>query len=102
MIYTDDKGIVNIEYGHGSIMGFQCEYPDEIAVAYSLSSTDKHDIGCLCENFDELKEKFDDEIGVSARIRFTKIESMDIVIKDLIELREKLKNKLRKPQKTAP
>ena len=91
MIYTDEHGIVNIVYGFGSIMGFMTE-PSNGACGYALSSTDPHEVGAECENFDDLSGKPACDVGVSVFFSFSKVESIDILIGDLEKIRKELIN----------
>ena len=72
MIYTDEDGIVNIEYGHGSIMGMQAEYPGEPILVYSLIPCDKHEIGELCKDWEKNSGKTDVEHGATVRLKFSR------------------------------
>ena len=83
MIYTDEDGVVNVEYGHGSVMGFTTEKADDGYVNYSLSSKDPDQIGTPCRQHDELVGKLDSDIGVSVRLRFNNVDSLQIVINEL-------------------
>jgi hypothetical protein len=90
MIYTDDDGVVNIEYGHGTIMGFALEKHDDGSYGYSLAVTDPHEIGAPCENFENIVGKPDADIGVSVRFRFLKIKSLDMLIEGLNGVRKEM------------
>lgn len=94
MIFRDSDGVVNIEYGHGSVMGFGTKLEESGIHGYSLISTDRHPVGQECKNFQELEGKFDTEVGCSVRFKFLKVESLDILIGDLVRIREQMVNDL--------
>lgn len=87
MIY-DENGITVIEYGHGTIMGFQFGNKGEFG--YGLASTDPHKIGDPCQNFEDLVGKPATEAGIKVAFSFTKVESLDILLEDLNTIREEM------------
>ena len=90
MIYTDEDGVLNIEYGHGSITGFATERHEDGSFGYGLASTDKGEVGRPCLKIDELVGRPDCDAGISVRFRFFKKESLDILIEDLLIIRKEM------------
>jgi hypothetical protein len=90
MIYTDEDGIVNVEYGHGSIMGMTTEKGEDGYVNMCFASTDPEKIGTPCKNFNEIEGKPDCDAGISVRLRFNNIESLNIFMDDMAEVRKTL------------
>jgi len=90
MIYTDDNDIVNIEYGHGSVVGVLGKHEHSGANTYSLISCDKREIGAPCNEMtdENLRDKSDLEWGALVRFHFHKVESLNILIEDLQEVRD--------------
>ena len=93
MIYEDTDGMVNIEYGHGSVIGVLGKHKDSCAYTYSLISCDKRTIGSPCEEMaiaENIRNRTDIEWGASVRFHFHKVESLDILIEDLQEVRDNM------------
>lgn len=84
---TENEKVL-IEYGNGSIMGFGHIVTDDGIGQYSLLSTDPHPIGQDCQNFDKIVGKTAEEIGASVVFTFSKIESLDILVKGLLSVRK--------------
>jgi hypothetical protein len=89
MIYIDDEGVTNIEYGHGSIFGFETEVVDGTAT-YALCSSDKGELNRECTIWESVKGKPDTAVFPSVRFIFHKKQSLKILIDALQEIHERM------------
>ena len=82
MISLDDDGIVNVEYGHGSVMG-AIGIQEDGTKCYSMTSIDPLPIGTECNIGGKVT---DVDFGASVRLIFRNKISLKQVIEDLTSI----------------
>lgn len=98
MFYEDEDGEWVIEFGEGNIMvmaGHVAGSPGIGTVSF-LGAKEKHEIGSIDENLIKCAGYQTNELDgykPGCRLIFTKIESIDVVIKALHEAKEFMVNK---------
>lgn len=92
MIYIDKEGVTIIEYGHGSIFGFATGGDEDGVFMYGLVVADPGKINRPCEVFPELKGKPLGKVNPSVVFKFSKKESLGILIGGLQEIHDRMQD----------